>query len=1143
MQELHGLWAVAVAEMRSARRLVRTWLFAVLCVLLSLLAYVYYSGIHGMVSGLSASVGLVNPRFILSSMGTLLLWVMVVAVVFLAFDVRARDARERIADVLDARPLGNLTLLGGRLTGLVLVAWLALVVAMLFVQGLGAFAVASEWPFGDTVEPYSMAVFLFVDAPPALILWCSLVILLSVLARNRLVVAVVALALLGAQAWWVMSNMPAHQASALGGVSSFTLGSDVLPRFAQAADFAQRACQLLLAGGFLVVAAGLHPRPDHHATGPRFAAGGIAIALAVVGVAALAYAAHGPVAQSAEWRAAHDAVGDGPLPRVERIDGRIVVEPGDGLAVELDYRLDVQGVAEDLLFTLNPGMTVTALRVDGRDAPFEHENGLLRVSAPSSSAPQLTLSFAIDGVPDPNFAYLDSAIDVATIAGGAVLPLLGTEASIFDERYVALMPGVFWMPTPGTATGRDDPHRYGRDYFMADLEVEVPAGWLVAGPGRREGENGRFRFRPPAPLPAVALFASRFERIATEVADVELELLSSPVHGRNIDLFADAGEELKERLRELLAEGAELGLPFPYEALSVVETPAYLRAYGGGWAMATVQSQPGVLLLREGGFPTARFEFQFRAEDELRRSGEFAEFKINTLRDFFQNDVTGGNPLHGGAQNFLGFLTGAEGAGAFAVDFLVNDLAVQLLTGTRSGFFSPYMLASQAAFGQTVAQSVASFFQGSASTIGGSVYMSNTRRPSVWGRALGTALVDLNPEDDPRLTLDVLWLKGPEVAQAVLDGLGREKVAALLAELRRRHTGGNYDADDLAAAAHAVEADLDAVLGDWLNSSALPGFVVSPVQVARLTDDEQGQPRYQISMHVRNEEPVPGLVRLSYGEWHGEDIGWVSDATPPTRIAAQTAVELGLVAVRPPEQVRLAPYLALNRTPLELPLPEVDETLAATTAPFTGGRPSEWRPPAQPGIVVDDLEPGFAVRTDEAERGARLVANTGPAQSPDVEVDEGLPVFGFVPMPGWRRQETPDGWGKYRRTIARAEAGDGTATAVFSARLPAAGRWRLEYHLPPLRTFRGFVRIGGDGAEAEANRVLDDGTQGAYDMRIRDVRGDETTVSFDGGAAEQGWNRLGVYDLPAGDVELVVSDKTDGEYVVADAIRWISVES
>ena len=41
MQELHGLWAVAVAEMRSARRLVRTWLFAVLCVLLSLLAYVY----------------------------------------------------------------------------------------------------------------------------------------------------------------------------------------------------------------------------------------------------------------------------------------------------------------------------------------------------------------------------------------------------------------------------------------------------------------------------------------------------------------------------------------------------------------------------------------------------------------------------------------------------------------------------------------------------------------------------------------------------------------------------------------------------------------------------------------------------------------------------------------------------------------------------------------------------------------------------------------------------------------------------------------------------------------------------------------------------------------------------------------------
>ena len=1142
MQELHGLWAVAVAEMRSARRLVRTWLFIVLCVLLSLITYAYYSGIHGLVSGLSASVGLVNPRFILSSMGVLLLWVMIVAIVFLAFDVRARDARERIADVLDARPLGNLTLLGGRLAGLALVAWLALVVAMLAVQGLGAVAVALEWPFGDMVEPYSMAVFLFVDAPPALILWCSLVILLSVLARNRLIVAVVALALLGAQAWWVMASMPAHLSSALAGVSSFTLGSDVLPRFAQGADFAQRACQLLLAGGFLVVAAALHPRPDHRAKVPPLAAGAIAAVLAVAGVAALAHAANSAVGQREEWRAAHDAVHAGKYPRVDRVDGRVVIEPGQRLTARFGYRLDVEGVEDALLFTLNPGMSVTRLRVDGQDADFEHENGLLRVSGlPPAST--LRLSLVIDGVPDPAFAYLDSAIDVATIAGGAVLPLLGSEASIFDERYVALMPGVFWMPTPGPATGRDEPHRYGRDFFLVDLEVEVPEDWLVAGPGRREGENGSFRFRPPAPLPEVALFASRFERVAAQVADVELELLSSPVHRRNIDLFADVGEELQEQLRELLDGAANLGLPYPYAALSAVETPAHLRTFGGGWAMESVQSLPGVLLLREGGFPTARFEFQFRNEDELQREGNVAEFKVNALRDFFQNDVTGGNPLHGSVRNFLGFSTGATGPGAFALDFVVNDLAVQLLTGSRSGFFSPYLLASQEAFGQTVAQSMASFFQGSATTIGGSVYMSSTRRPSVWGRALGTALVDLDPQQDPRLTLDVLWLKGPEVAQAVLDGLGREKVAALLAELRRRHVNGNYDAHDFAEAASAVGADLDAVLGDWLNSSALPGFVVSPVQVERLADDEQGQPRYQIRVHVRNEEPVPGLVRLSYGEWHGEAIGWVSDATPPTRIPAQTTVELGVVAVRPPAQVRLAPYLALNRAPLDLPLPEVDEATVVSTAPFTGGRASEWRPPAQPGIVVDDLEPGFAVRIDESERGVRLVSNTSPADVPGVEIDEGLPVFGLVPLPGWQRQEMADGWGKYRRTIARAYAGDGDATAVFSAQLPAAGRWRLEYHLPPIRTFRGFVGIGGEGAEARVNRVLDDGTQGAYDMRIRDARGDETAVSFDGAAAEQGWNRLGVYDLPAGDVELMVSNETDGEYVVADAIRWISVES
>ena len=54
--------------------------------------------------------------------------------------------------------------------------------------------------------------------------------------------------------------------------------------------------------------------------------------------------------------------------------------------------------------------------------------------------------------------------------------------------------------------------------------------------------------------------------------------------------------------------------------------------------------------------------------------------------------------------------------------------------------------------------------------------------------------------------------------------------------------------------------------------------------------------------------------------------------------------------------------------------------------------------------------------------------------------------------------------------------------------------------------------------------------------------GKDTTIGFDGASAEVGWNRIGEYELRASEVRLEVSSQTDGEMVVADAIRWIRVE-
>lgn len=48
-------------------------------------------------------------------------------------------------------------------------------------------------------------------------------------------------------------------------------------------------------------------------------------------------------------------------------------------------------------------------------------------------------------------------------------------------------------------------------------------------------------------------------------------------------------------------------------------------------------------------------------------------------------------------------------------------------------------------------------------------------------------------------------------------------------------------------------------------------------------------------------------------------------------------------------------------------------------------------------------------------------------------------------------------------------------------------------------------------------------------------------IEFDAMSGTLGWNRLGAFEMDASDVEVLVSNRSDGLIVYADAIRWTNV--
>ncbi len=1118
-------FAIAAAEFRSLRRAAQTWVVVAVAAAAGLAPFLYYSATHGIRSGYGPTAGSVSPRFLIHGFGDLTLLAVMAGMVLLAGHALARDHRDSIAAAVASRPSSNLSLVAGRTAALVLAAWLAPALLALATLALGTAARATGFWTGDFVEPWSLAAFLLLDAPFTLAAWTALVVLLRVALGSGAAAATAAFALFGLQAWALFA-LPAWLLPVASLLPNFaTIASDVLPEFADVDAVVQRFALLLLAGAALCLAGPALARRTRRddAAALQAAAGAV---LGALGAALLAFllvqAAHERT-ERAGWIAAHQERQRAAGLDIERVTAQVAIDPGRQLRLDATLRVRTEAPKGLLAFRFNPGMAVAHVRAGGETLEHRHESGLLDVqlARPLAAGEAAELSLLAAGVPDPRFAYLDETLDPSslTLADG-LLHTLGTQASIFEGDYAALLPGIAWLPAAGSGFGT------GPDFFDLSLEVDLPPGWLAAGPGRRTESpapdgGSRFGFRPPAPVAEVAVLASnRFERRDASVAGVDVELLLHRRHMRNVRFFGDAAESIRDHFEWRFASAANSGIPYPYGSLSLVEVPARLRGFAGGQRMDSALGAPGIVMVREHGFPTARFDFASRTPG----------YDLSlVLFNYLDSDYSGGDPYAGMARSHLWFRTRARGPAGSRLDLLLEALANRIAGDSKSHFTAHVFVGPMPGgigarlIGRTMADTAPVH-----NALVDRQFRATAKDKSPTGSAL-PIVADASS--------DAGYRRAAAMAELVVVGLGEEATGALLADLLLRFDGRTFAMGDFLAAVRQLDAPLAETLSGQLRSRALPGFVHSPLEVVRIADDERGLPRFLSRLRVRNDERTPGVVRLAL--WAMGEPMLVGHASDLVHLAGDEAVEIELATPSPPLLAGLHTFLSRNRGQVALTTPRPDSIPQSDDEP-AGIRRSAWRPPPLPGLVIDDLDMGFATRKVDAAGSS----SGAPAERADAVADELAEAWWNAPTGRWGRQPVARGWGRYRATVVVAAQGDGTEEAVFTAKLPAAGRWRLHYHVPSDRA-AGVDRTYGRLRWAGLRQLtaFDTGfllaRAGTYRMRLL-AGADEFDIAFDAGKAGYGWHVLGDYDLDAGVAALAVSSRSNGgDYVVADAVWWV----
>ncbi len=1120
----------------------------------------------------SPIAGVIGPRYAFIQFAQpIVLW-FVFGIVFLAFDVRARDVRARIFEVLDVRPVSNLEIITGRLLGTTLPLLVPAVLLVAWIWCYGWLAPVMNWEMGAVVEPVSVLSFLIWDIFPNLLLWGSLTMLLSVILRHRVVIALV---VLGVMFFYSLLHaaMPLYLKT---GLSTYTgvafFASDLAPRFLSWDILINRTGVVILASSFLLLAACLYPRLINPDARPIWIGGGLGVFLVgLLTVGGLGYSKILDLQRVEHWAAVHKEHQSHQLTDVESITGSVEIRPGRTIKLDLKFDMAPQSneKVDTWLFSFNPAYRIDHIAVDNEvlnDKDYKFEDGLLHIPTPNTGDSGGTVHLVAQGVPDPLFAYLDSTVDWKTLEPTRAkrIAVLGQKPYVFHPQFVALLAGVSWFPTAGAAYGRDVFEIYKRDFFELNLEVLVPDEWIVAGPGTRQSldaPNTGFRFNPSHPVPEFALIGSRFVRRAFESRGIEFELLLSPKHTKNLATLAPALPALKDWTEQQIAQLQEGGLSYPFGTLSFVEVPTHLRVYGGGWKMGSVYSPPGIHMIRESGFPIAQFERAIAEAEAYATEAQAAanegdldlmgKYLFDYVKYYFQNDLHGSSPMNSLGEHFLGYQTTPHGNGATALQAFVNELTGNFaLDG--AGFFSINLILEADFFLRMMTASPNDYF---ARNFISRRRGSRINRAHVWDLALSTALADLDFENEPTAASEVISLKSHAIFRTVQELLPQQKICTFLSKLQSQHRGQTYSPEDFVETAREAGIDFNALVGNWLNSTDLPGFLVQEPIVEKIASSNEDEFDYQTSIVLRNNEPVPGAVAIEYhlvGERRGSGEGyWPGTIHAP----GNTALRVSLQTTEPVAYVRLEPILSINRYGVSLWI-ENERTPIPRGLALPYVEEYDWIPAENDtSIIVDDLSEGFTIINGREhhpppEKPILFAYFFQPEFfRPDLfnpEMNHGLPSFGDAEafaMRGefslWFRMSRQTSHGKYYRTYTTNPKGTKEAQPQFAAKLPSTGLWKLEFHVPSTRHVQYPTMRKGSGGfvtwYGASPRDL-----GIHRFEI-DIGNTTEITEVDLSEAETGWNQLGIFEVSSNEVRVTLVEVIDG-VAIADAVRWTPVE-
>ena len=331
--------------------------------------------------------------------------------------------------------------------------------------------------------------------------------------------------------------------------------------------------------------------------------------------------------------------------------------------------------------------------------------------------------------------------------------------------------------------------------------------------------------------------------------------------------------------------------------------------------------------------------------------------------------------------------------------------------------------------------------------------------------------------------------------------------------------------------------------------------------------------RYQVTFTASNPEPVAGLFTVSFrtgpvggrsglrggapllmaaegGSNNSNDGGSnIPDASNISKIVVLgpgEARKVGLTLDAEPRVMMVNTLVSKNIPGLIVWNINNINNSPAGTKPFEGEILLESIPdysnPLE--IIVDNEDPGFIVneKTDNSPL-KRILGISNENSFSYQQINQR-----YAPE-HWQPVVQPDYYGKYILSAVYTRSGNNTQEASWNAVIREPGYYNIYFYVgKAIEQDIRRDRTGGPAGESQGRPTRPVSTGGDVspaDQSVKDIHlkiyhneGIEE-LTFDYQNARGGWNNLGRYYLSSDTARVVITNMSEGKYVIADAVRWV----